>query len=343
VQGWDLSRVGNFVKRHVSAEAKAATIFMKTYNDGSVDTEITLTLPYTDPKHVEYGMEYLRAFHLLGEEIGQININRAGLHIAIIPNQEGSYPRNCYLNGRKLTNFMQSMHHLKPALLFLASHDKKSRALNFRDPRGNGEYDKYSMVNGSSGVLEYRCFQTCYDNPVALVDYMVVIGNSLKFYSDNPVVAPWFGSIGKVPLEYSNSVETLDKHFITEANLIALEKGVTLLKPSYKTFTQLKAEREFSVTKYAIRKGLTLKRSEFTSQYYEQLPRLNYRSQYQIHRRLAQWYDRAADFNETRAIEDVGTIESIEESNRVPSVVEYVQEQITNYVTGGNTACLEGV
>lgn len=260
---WDSERdCQNFIESHVSDEAKKALIFGKFYNDGSVDSEYTFTVPIDKPEVV---IEYINAFKALADEIGNgMDTEGAGMHIAILNSPNGSYPSNNVLSPRRVTNFAKSLVPLMPALYFLSSADHQSRGLSFRAPRVDAR-QKYSIVAPRNGVLEFRCFETCYQRPDAFYDYLCVISNALKLYSLKMVQLDFFGTIGELGIKNGYGV---DRFFYTARHLDALEHGVKYLKPSYKTFSELKKERNFKVTKTVLvvneRKNESKWRSEFT-------------------------------------------------------------------------------
>lgn len=240
---WGEAKCSEFIKAHVSKEARNSLIFSKFYNDGSVDSEFTFTVPIDKPQYV---IEYIKAFKLLAEEIGNgIDTAGAGMHTAILNSAKGTYPSGCTLSDARVTNFNKALEHLMPALYFLSSCDHNSRPLNYREPRFS-RTNKYNAVASYNHVLEYRCFETCYDRPEAFYDYICVIANSLKFYSLRPKQPSFFGKIGEVGIAEGYGV---DRFFYTVKHLEALEAGVSVLRPSYKTFTQLKRERNFCVSK----------------------------------------------------------------------------------------------
>jgi hypothetical protein len=238
---WTNDRCSRFLKSHVSKEAKNALVYSKFYRDGSVDSEFTFTLPIM---LAHYGIEYIKAFKLLAEKIGNgLDVRGAGMHIAILNSEDGNYPGGNQLSSAHALNFATTMNHFLPALYFLSSCSHNSRALNYRVPKitlGS----KYSCISGSHNVFEYRVFETCYEKPEALIDFICVIANTLKFYKAKPVKFDFFNTVGKIKFKQGWG---LQKFFFTSKHLEALEKTVNYLKPSYKTFDELKKERSFKI------------------------------------------------------------------------------------------------
>lgn len=231
---------------NVSPEARSALIFGKFYRDGSVDSEYTFTMPIDHP---EYCVEYIRAWKKMADTIGNGNITTgAGMHIAILNDARGRYPEGNGLSHRHLLNFKYCMDKLMPALFFLGSPDHKSRPLQFRMPEV-GVSAKYSAISAHMRVFEYRVFETCYDKPEAFYDMFCTIANSLKFYTSERVELPFFNKIGKLGVKDGTG---LDRFYYTSKHLEALELGIEELRPSYKTFEQLKKERGFKLTKQVL-------------------------------------------------------------------------------------------
>ena len=232
----------NWLDAHVSPEAREALIYGRFYYDGSVDSEYTFTMPI---EHPEYCVEYIKAWADMAREINQgMETGGAGMHIAILNDPSGRYPTGNRLDSRKARNFEYTMNRLMPALFFLASPDHKSRPLRYRMPMV-GLNDKYTAISGHKGVFEYRVFETCYEKPEAFFDMFCVIANSLKFYKDQVVELPFFGKIGRLGFKDG---EGLDRFFFTSKHIEALTYGIEVLKPSYKTFDQLKKERGIDKT-----------------------------------------------------------------------------------------------
>lgn len=179
---WDTGTCNEWIKEHVSDEAREALTYSQFYYDGSVDSEMTLTLPV---KNADYLVEYLQAFKALGDEIGNgVDTGGAGLHISVLPACSSGYfpaPRGG-LPVAKWNNFQREVTKLLPALYMLASADEISRGLSYRRPQISDE-EKYSAIFSSGrSSLEYRLFETCYNKPEMVMEYIEVIAKTLRFY-----------------------------------------------------------------------------------------------------------------------------------------------------------------
>ena len=161
--------------------ARDAIIFSKFYYDGSVDSELTFTVRLED---CEYIPSVIEAFRALSDEIGNgLDTSGAGMHIGLLPiESEGRYPYDGErFNRERLANFTTQCELLMPALLCAAMSDSNSRSLHYRTPRVSRE--KYSAIHVMDGTcIEYRLFETCFDNSRAVFDYLKTISETLKFY-----------------------------------------------------------------------------------------------------------------------------------------------------------------
>jgi len=183
-------------------------------------------------------------------EIGNgLDTRGAGMHIAILNDADGryGYPSHNNLDEVCTDNFVDSMTPLLPALYFLGSATHDSRGLSYRRPRISSPWhedgEKYCAINGGNGVFEFRVFETCYQKPEAFYDFLIVIANSLKFYSRTAHDTRMnLGSLG------FKRGEGLTRFYYTENHLKALDRGLKLLRPKYKTVEKLKAERGFKYT-----------------------------------------------------------------------------------------------
>ena len=132
-----------------------------------------------------YNREAFKVFGLKASK-GNVNVQGSGMHIAVLPEGcAGKYPvRSIRLDTAGLRNFQTEMTKLLPALYFVGTAGHRSRAMTYRTPRISHD-SKYSAVYTQNGtIFEYRVFETCYDRPEAVYEYIQVISNSLKFYAN---------------------------------------------------------------------------------------------------------------------------------------------------------------
>lgn len=233
---------------------KLPMVYCQFYNDHSVDSEFTFTLSLDDNENIFLLPHVLEAFQALGEAVGNgINVSGAGMHTALLNDPECNYggTQSINYNLARYRNFSRSIQLLLPALFFLASPDETSRGLSYREPRtGCDEEDgnKYSAVFYVHGAIEFRVFQTCYDNPEAILDFFVVIRNCMNYWTE--VFKP--SGINKITKQMTfgndRSME-LKRLFCTAQHIDVLNAGLQKLRPSYYTITEIKKQRKFKVTK----------------------------------------------------------------------------------------------
>jgi len=234
--------------------------YAQFYNDGSVDSEFTFTLSLKDPKTVFLLPRIIEVWNDLCNECGDGNsqmVAGAGMHMALMNDPKCYYPgRISEADSKRFVNFKKSMTLMLPALYFLATHNHISRRLSCRMPiikTSNAEHgsDKHNAITYKGGALEFRVFDTCYDQPMAILDNIVVMANSMKYWT-NRYKDPGLSKIADhIRFGHDGSRE-LERFYCTVAQIDLLNAGLELLKPSYKTITQLKAERNFTVDRHKI-------------------------------------------------------------------------------------------
>lgn len=238
-----------YMKDYVPSEVAQRLVYSRFYEDGSVDSEFTFTI-HVD--HIEDVKHWINAFKSLSEDCGNndIDVSGAGLHISVLPKHAGgSYPcEREGLNTNGINNFTENMNKLMPALFFLASADYRSRAIQYRYPRVS--YDKNDCPTSAVAVcthgnscIEFRVFETCYDKPEAFGDYIQVIANTLKFYSDPTLTVASLGQ--EFGFSYGDHTA---RFFDTPQQLRILNATVKHIKPVDKSFKKLKAERGVNYT-----------------------------------------------------------------------------------------------
>ena len=242
---------------------KKPLVFAKVYNDLSVDTELTFTLMLNKASNILLLPKIIQIFRDVCEDSGEyFEIDRAGMHIALLNNATGRYPARAKAGDpARFKNFRKSMIRLLPALYFLGSHDETSRSLDYRQPqisssavpsggRYNPENQKYSAVAYREGAVEFRVFETCYENPDAILDMVCVISNAMKF---------WTTEYTRNNLKKYKSVRfgidgghQLSRMFVMAEHIDLLNAGLNILKPKYYTLKQLKKQRNFTITKASL-------------------------------------------------------------------------------------------
>lgn len=272
--------------------------FARFYNDGSVDSELTFTISIDDEANVLYLPKVVEAFKELGQAVGQeFTVTGAGMHTALLFSEDCSYPTDdadeegygSRLPEQNLTNFRRSMLQLLPALFFLASTNENSRGLRYRLPnvsvnhnyeyRTNGNEPKYNAITYRYGAFEFRIFDTCYDTPDVVLDNIVVIANCMKYLSPqylSPGIDTAYSEI-RFGTDYNNK---LDRFYGTVSHLDVLKAGLTKIKPSYYSLTELKKQRNFKRTKATLKSLRTRHEKQARIEYEEYAERFDWQMKY---------------------------------------------------------------
>lgn len=154
--------------------------YYKAYVDGSVNTEITLTLP---TKYATALPKLMEIFSDVCNEAGGYETENAGMHITIL--ERGNYENLDKLPTEKIKNFTVAMDTFVPYLYALATDGGTwTRSLYYRQARCS-DYEKYSAIyTHGNRCIEYRLFDTCYSNPERIMTFLGVIARTLSFYRD---------------------------------------------------------------------------------------------------------------------------------------------------------------
>lgn len=249
-----------YLNDQVSEAARKARTYSRFYNDGSVDSEFTITLPLTW-EGIGYGVEYIKAMRKLADYIGNgLDVEGAGMHITILNSPTGTFPGgNRQLNQRYFANFEKQMTKLMPALYLLASEDNKARPVgDYRRP-GVGKYGHDTAVELSSktdgsntAVIEWRVFETCYKRPEMLYDFICTIAKGLEFYGPDKKVE-FKRQIGEISFvdDYGAGIHRL---YQTSKHIDALNEGLPHLCPDHRSCAEAKRLRNLKVTKKALQR-----------------------------------------------------------------------------------------
>jgi hypothetical protein len=151
--------------------------YLQAYRDGSTDTEVTLTLRVDYLAHLP---DILRAFKQTCLAFGDCETGNAGLHLTLLEGYK--YPRTRKLNQRKMANYKRETAKLLLGLAYLASNGK-TRSFCYRDLRISAS-DKYSAIfTHGNTCLEFRLFDTCYDDPDRVLAYLTLMAKTLRYYT----------------------------------------------------------------------------------------------------------------------------------------------------------------
>ena len=239
----DYDELESYIVNTISEQAREQMVYAQAYNDGSVDTEYTFTVTLDGVKYVP---EIMRAFREgCDREGGDFNTNNAGFHIAVLT--ESTYPCSTELNQEYLDNFKREVTRLLPALYHEATPDNKTRGLEYRPPRISS--NKYSCISIHEGSMEYRLFDPCFDTPEQVFEYVKVIANTLRYYSNRKLKKNLYDKFEiNGELERQNSLGVLYK---TPDNIKALQNTLKYVNPDGKLKIRIPSNKKQLKTKYA--------------------------------------------------------------------------------------------
>lgn len=248
-------------------KAKHPLVFSRFYRDGSVDSEFTATIATDDPENVLLLPKIIEAFKDLATANGNgCDTTGAGMHIALINGEGGKYPSDT-VDRTRFVNFKKSMTMLLPALYFLGTHKDTTRAMGYRRP-GISSTEKHTAISYRGGAVEFRIFDTCYDNPEAVLDNVVVMKNAMKYWR-KAYLSPGVHRICKQVKFGTDSDYSLGRLYCTEQHIALLNAGLERLKPSYYTIKELKKQRNFNITKQALKGTIKKAQAEAEIEYRE--------------------------------------------------------------------------
>jgi hypothetical protein len=272
----------------------APLVFGMFYNDHSVDSEFTFTISTEDPNSVFVLPTITNVFKEFAQAVGsRLDTEGAGMHMALLNSEGADYPCSMtQAHNQRFKNFKKSMTLLLPALYFLGSTNEVSRSLSYRRPAVNvdgEEGTKYWAVN-YNGALEFRLFETCYDNTEAILDNIVVMRNCMRYWTSR-YTDPGMSKVANcVPFGNDDS-NHLERLYVTREHIDLLNRGLEKLKPSYYTITELKAERKFRNNKHQINNQVRRVKREAVVEYKEYEERFKWQVRMEKHRRLAHFYE----------------------------------------------------
>jgi hypothetical protein len=263
--------------------------YARFYNDHSVDSELTFTIPLT-MEAIGNLPAVLKAFKELPEEWGggNFNVSGAGMHMAFLFSKDHAYPtldanyvgRGVRLHANRLKNFKRAMTQLLPALYFLGTTNEQTRSLSYRKPRVSvdlendrygddwGDIPKYSAISYRDGAMEFRIFDTCYDNPTHIFENIIIMGNCAP-YLNMAYKSPNIDKISQKIQFGCDNDKTLERLYTTATHLDVMNAGISRIKPSYLTVTELKKQRNFTRTKTALKNMMTKNRKQAELEYAE--------------------------------------------------------------------------
>lgn len=240
-------------------------VFSKVYTDS--ETEWTTTLLLKRPEDVLFAPFIVDAFNALAAANGNgIDVSGSGMHTAFIQGAKGVYPSDPIAGQQEMfENFAKSMRPLLPALYLLGANRMQdgegiTRSTNPRQPIISST-DKYSAVAYRYGALEFRVFDTCYDNRDQLLDNIVVMAQAVSKYWHKKYNKP--SVLVDKPVYFGNNevnshpVNKLECLYVVKDHIVLLNKGLRCIKPPYMTVKELKHARNFKLTVRGIKNTIS--------------------------------------------------------------------------------------
>lgn len=152
--------------------------FIEGYNDGSVDTEITLTLPLTE-EGVQNGQAIMRAFNRHIDDT-----RSAGMHISLLGDNAYTSDEQ-ELDEAGLTNLTEQIQPILPFIQLLGQSGNIHRGAYYCSNRVGTSKQGYPAVYiQESKRIEFRFFHPCYDDPELLLHYLEVLSHIVAYYDD---------------------------------------------------------------------------------------------------------------------------------------------------------------
>lgn len=262
--------------------------FARFYNDGSVDSEFTFTLSLKDPNNIFLLPKIIEVWNEFGSMVGNgVDVHGAGMHMALLNSSDCHYDRNdtpLQSQLERLANFKRSMQLLLPALYFLGSPDGNSRGLSYRSP-GVGRGTHRAAIDYRAKALEFRIFDTCYEQPEVILDNVVVIANCMRYWT-TAYKNPGMDKIVKGAAFGNDNSHKLERLYTTVTHIDLLNKGLKKLKPSYYTITELKQQRNFGISKPKLKSIAAEFKRGLTQEYREYLDRQEWNAKAQKHQSM---------------------------------------------------------
>lgn len=316
--------------------------YAQFYNDGSVDSELTITVRLDDPQNIFLLPKIIDAWNKLVDKIGNgCSVEGAGMHMALLNNRECSYPvDNRNSDQVRFQNFKKSMTLLLPALFFLATPNKISRALEYRKPQvaSSGQShgsSKFDAIHYKDGAVEFRVFDTCYKEPSTILDNVVVMKNCMRYWRTS-YLDPKLAKVANNIYFGNEKNYTLERFYTSVKHIEILNAGLRRLKPCYYTIKELKTQRDFKISKNTFRFLEKRLIREAQNDYPEYNERFNWRLIALRHHIVADEIEYRGTRNEleaTRAADEKVERVRIREKQ---SLSQYVQAKIQNYEEHNN-------
>lgn len=323
--------------------------FSKIYTDS--ETEWTITIDLKEPENVLLLPHLIDAFNHLAKanRNGAIDVKGSGMHMAFLQGENGMYPSEedrDPVQQKRFENFAKSMTPLLPALYLLGANRTFrnkgiTRSLAPRMPQISHS-EKYSAVAYRYGAVEFRVFDTCYDNREQILDNAAVMARSIAKYWRKTYRDPGMKKYMEKPIYFggngSQSINNLDDLFMLKEHIVLLNAGLQRIKPTYLTVKEIKAVRKFKRNGHNCHK---IDVAKYETVYTEYLNQVRWENEVSILRDL--YYNvegmSSRNFDPSQiAVLRRGIAKRIKDKRPVKPIemVAYEQEFGAGFVLGGN-------
>lgn len=213
----DLESIGDELEEEL--RALTTPTYFRAYNDGSVNFEVTTTIPVKDIRVLPKLIAHFK------NHPSYVNAENAGMHISILTS--GGYDCAPYLDERLAENFKNEVSKLLPALFFLSAADYKTRPQRYRSFQIKRGKSGYPMINQMTNGYEFRTFDTCYSKPDMVLNFLDTISRVMRYYSNETIKRELYPETTFYNGVYSD--KPVAQYFDTEKRIKALRASLGVL------------------------------------------------------------------------------------------------------------------
>lgn len=309
--------------------------YMEFYKDGSVDSELTFTVRTTKEEYLQYIPEVVRAFNALAEAVGGgMNVDGAGLHMALVFATNASYPVGEVFNYTALNAYRAYVTPLLPALYALAAYKPTTRGISrFRAPNvsvsnNTSAYHKYSAINVAGGSIEFRVFDTFYHNPLQAFDNIIVMSKTLQYLRPELPIPDEL--IRDTYCFGMSAPDKLADLYTDEENIDRLNAGIKKLLPEHLRISEVKKCRELdTINKRKLKKARVELEELGHRLYQEWRERQELMNKYDLERLKARYiYDHLSALSS----QDFGTIQDTPSEEYLEEMIQHRLDQMAREI-----------
>lgn len=217
-------------------------IFSRIYTDS--ETEWTFTIAIDKPEYALLLPKFVTAFNELkkANKCKQINVRGSGMHMSYM--HQTHYPASDAEDTAGFRLFRNNAEMLLPALFFASTNvvrDGKliTRSIGPRNPRISR--DKFNAIHYGYGALEFRVFDTCYENRLQILDNLAMMSVMVnKYWGKN---RPASTKIRPIHFGADGCENSINVFFSGKTVVKNINVGLKHIKPSYLRVGDIKQKR----------------------------------------------------------------------------------------------------